>query len=73
MATSNTGIQTVSTELPAVPLTVEGSSVLHQMFRFRWAEWRKLSDARRAEVAGDAAHVLAPVEEAGQRDRKSVV
>ena len=66
MAPSNVGVQTVSTELPAVPLTVEGSSVLHQMFRFRWAEWRKLSDARQAEIASDAAHALAPVEEAGQ-------
>ncbi len=30
-------------ELPAVPLTLEGSSALHQMFRFDWESWKKLS------------------------------
>ena len=29
-------------ELPAVPLTVEGYSVLHQMMRVRWTAWREL-------------------------------
>ena len=38
-------------DLHAVPLTLEGSSVLHQMFRFRWAEWRKLSPAQQHEIA----------------------
>ena len=42
MPSSNAGVQTVSAELPAMPLTLEGLSVLHQMFRFRWPEWRKL-------------------------------
>jgi len=32
---------------PAVPLTLEGSSVLHQMFRFRWTAWRALTAAAR--------------------------
>jgi chlorite dismutase len=45
-------------ELPAVPLTVEGASVLHQMMRFRWPAWRALSDAQRAEIAGEAADAL---------------
>jgi chlorite dismutase len=44
-------VQTVSTELPAVPLTLEGLSVLHQMFRFRWAQWRKLDPSRQQEIA----------------------
>ena len=56
----------VSTELPAVPLTLEGLSVLHQMFRFRWAAWRKLDDARRAQIAQEAAALFASSEEAGQ-------
>ena len=47
-----------ATELPAVPLTVEGASVLHQMMRFRWPAWRALSDAQRTEIAGDAAAAL---------------
>jgi chlorite dismutase len=35
--------------LPAVPLTLDGSYILHQMFRVRWAAWRSLaaSDQKR--------------------------
>ena len=32
--------EAVASEIPAVPLTVEGYSVLHQMMRFRWGAWR---------------------------------
>ena len=46
------------TALPAVPLTVEGASVLHQMMRFRWPAWRALSDAARAEIAAEAVAAL---------------
>ena len=56
--------QATSAEIPAVPLTTEGYSVLHQMMRIRWS-------ARRAEASdgtggdggawldGDAARALA--------------
>ena len=40
--------QAASADVPPVPLTVEGYSVLHQMMRFRWAAWRPL--LRRAEA-----------------------
>jgi peroxiredoxin len=50
--------RTASAEMPAVPLTIEGYSVLHQMFRFRWAAWRPLRPAHKAEIAGEAADVL---------------
>jgi hydrogen peroxide-dependent heme synthase len=66
MASSNAGVQAASTELPAVPLTLEGLSVLHQMFRFRWPEWRKLDMARQEEIAREAAGALSPSEEAGR-------
>jgi chlorite dismutase len=66
MASSNAAVQAVSTELPAMPLTLEGLSVLHQMFRFRWPEWHKLSASRQQEIAREAAAALAPGEEAGQ-------
>jgi len=49
-------------ELHAVPLTLEGSSVLHQMFRFRWAEWRKLSQAQQHEIAAEASAALLKME-----------
>ncbi len=66
MSSSNAEVQTVSTELPAMPLTLEGLSVLHQMFRFRWPEWRKLDASRQADIAREAAAVFAASEERGQ-------
>jgi peroxiredoxin len=66
MASGNPAVQTRPAELPAVPLTLEGLSVLHQMFRFRWPEWRKLTPARQQEIAREAAAVLTPAEDAGQ-------
>ncbi|HSY10592.1 MAG TPA: hydrogen peroxide-dependent heme synthase [Verrucomicrobiae bacterium] len=64
MASGDTAVQTA--ELHAVPLTLEGLSVLHQMFRFRWPEWRKLTPIRQQEIAREAAAVLSGPEEAGQ-------
>ena len=51
-----------ATALPAVPLTVEGASVLHQMMRFRRAAWRALASAAQAEILGEAAARLAEME-----------
>ncbi len=51
-----------SSEMYAVPITLEGSSVLHQMFRFRWTEWRKLSEAQQHEIAAEASAALAKME-----------
>jgi chlorite dismutase len=69
---SNSAVQ-LSTELPAVPLTLEGLSVLHQMFRFRWAEWRKLEEGRRKQITQEAAALFAESEEAGQTALYSVL
>ncbi len=66
MASHNPAVETISADLPAVPLTLEGLSVLHQMFRFRWPEWRKLSPARQQEIAHEAVAVLAKPEAEGQ-------
>ena len=55
--------QTASAEIPAVPLTTEGYSVLHQMMRFRWAAWRTLPDATRSAIAQEAASVLGEMEQ----------
>ena len=63
---SKVGAQAAVSELPAVPLTLEGYSVLHQMFRFRWTEWRKLDEARRSEIAREIAAAFSASEEAGQ-------
>jgi peroxiredoxin len=66
MSSSNSAVQTISSDLHAVPLTLEGLSVLHQMFRFRWPEWRKLDPSRQREIAAEAAAVLSKPEEVGQ-------
>ncbi|MGA7461644.1 MAG: hydrogen peroxide-dependent heme synthase [Candidatus Korobacteraceae bacterium] len=65
MPSSNSAVA-VSTDLHAVPLTIEGLSALHQMFRFRWPEWRKLSPQRQQEIAREAVAALSKPEEAGQ-------
>jgi chlorite dismutase len=46
-----------------VPLTLEGASVLHQMFRFRWIAWRALSLPERERVIEDAVELLEAAEE----------
>ena len=51
--------------LPAVPLTLEGSSLLHQMLKVRWADWRELAGVRRDEILGEAAAAFASMEGAG--------
>jgi chlorite dismutase len=51
--------------LPPVPLTIEGSSILHQMFRVRWPAWRALSPTGRSGMLAQAASALAKVEHAG--------
>jgi hydrogen peroxide-dependent heme synthase len=60
--TTKAEMKITSSELHAVPLTIEGSSVLHQMFRFRWTEWRKLSQAQQHEIAAEASTALLKME-----------
>src|SRR6185437_7871817 len=49
-------------ELPAVPLTVEGSYVLHQMFRIRRPAWRALSAPHRDGMIEEAVPLLCSFE-----------
>jgi hydrogen peroxide-dependent heme synthase len=53
-------------ELPEVPLTTEGYSVLHQMMRFRRTAWRGLSEDARASIAQEAAAVLGGMEKTSE-------
>ena len=49
------------TDIPPVPLTVEGSSVLHQLFEFDWKAWRSSPDRHRiVEEATAALRELEP-------------
>ena len=49
---------TAEIQLPEVPLTVEGASVLHQMMRLRWSTWRALPESARSSMVAEAAEVL---------------
>ncbi len=53
-------------ELPAVPLTLEGSYALHQMFRIRRPAWRALSAPHREGIIEEALPLLSSFE-AGNR------
>src|SRR5690349_19343131 len=55
-------------DMPPVPLTVEGASVLHQMLRVRWPAWRALAPQERNEIVQEAATALAELEQ----DRSAV-
>ena len=48
--------------MPPVPLSVEGASVLHQMMRFRRAEWRALTAAKRSDILAGATAAFLPLE-----------
>jgi chlorite dismutase len=43
---------------PRVPEALEGWSVLHQLFRIRWADWHRLSPEERGRLASEAAGAL---------------
>jgi len=45
-----------------VPLTLEGSTVLHQFFRFDWKAWRANPQADRDRIAADAVSALQKLE-----------
>lgn len=55
--------QTASEEVPPVPLTIEGYSVLHQMMRFRWSAWRGLRPSQKTEIVHEASGLLAKMEQ----------
>jgi len=60
-------------DFPPVPLTLEGSSVLHQFFRFDWKSWRSCADGerksgalgKRKKIVADAIAALRTMERSG--------
>src|SRR5437899_12991200 len=59
--------ETASAEIPAVPLTSEGYSVVHQMIRVCWSACRAVSDNERREIAAEATALLAELEQNSAR------
>src|SRR5215467_3199932 len=62
MTTTHQPRPQVSTDVPAVPLTTEGYSVLHQMLRLRWPAWRALPASEKAQIAQEASDALSAME-----------
>jgi peroxiredoxin len=56
-------IEKTAAELPAAPLTLDGSYILHQMFRVRWSVWRGLGSLERRHVLAHAAAILGAMEQ----------
>ena len=63
MTTSHHPRPQIVAETPAVPLTTEGYSVLHQMMRLHWPTWRALPAAEKSAVAQEASSALSGMEE----------
>jgi chlorite dismutase len=53
----------MSLSSPEVPLTLEGSALLHQMFQIDWAAWRKLAAHQRQSLLEEASTNLAAMGE----------
>jgi chlorite dismutase len=66
-ATRSVRPQAATAEIPAVPLTIEGYSVLHQMMRFRWSAWRQLSSAQKKEITQEAGRLVGEWEQGKSR------
>jgi len=62
MTTTHQPRPQAAAELPAVPLTTEGYSVLHQMMRVRWSAWRALSTGDKAAIVREASDALSSME-----------
>jgi chlorite dismutase len=62
MSTTHDARPQAATQTPPVPLTLEGYAVLHQMMRFRRAEWRKLAASEQAAILAEAQAALEVLE-----------
>jgi peroxiredoxin len=54
-------------EFPPVPLTLEGSALLHQFFRFDWKAWRATLAGDREQIAAEFVAALKGLEHASDR------
>ena len=55
-----------SSALPPVPLSLEGWSILHQMFRVRWPAWKAFAPAEQRLALEDAMATFAKMEQEGE-------
>lgn len=50
------------TGTPPYPLTLDGSSILHQMYRFDWSRWRSVEESTRESALNEISVLLDPLE-----------
>jgi peroxiredoxin len=63
MSTRTMRSETAAAEMPPVPLTIEGYSVLHQMMKVRWPAWRALPGSEQQKIVDEAAAALSNMEQ----------
>jgi len=63
--------ETHTSAMPPVPLTLEGWSMLHQMFRIRWTAWRALTTQQQKEIVDEAGATLTEMEQ--RKDGQSAI
>lgn len=66
MHEERTGTTAAGAQMPAMPLTVEGSAVLHQMFALRARDWRAMAEGTRQQLVKEAAEALGAMEKEGE-------
>ncbi len=52
-------------QLPPTPLTIEGSAVLHQMFRIRWEKWKGIDQSKQKQIIDETVNHFRFIERPG--------
>lgn len=60
-------------DFPPVPLTLEGSAVLHQFFRFDWKAWRDCASGEREKVVAEFTSVFQSLEKTAEGKPQSAI
>ncbi len=58
--------QRTADSMPAVPLTLEGSYILHQMFRVRWPAWKAATSVEQKRAVEEAASAFEEMEKSSE-------
>jgi chlorite dismutase len=58
----------ISPVFPPVPLTLEGSFLLHQFFRFDWKAWRSCAHGEREKIAAEGIAALQRLQHAAPKE-----
>lgn len=60
---ANQSTESQSSSLPATPLTLDGSYLLHQMFRVRWTAWKGLGQTEQKHILSKATALFGAMEQ----------